>query len=127
MNKAARQYLIEFLLAMVGYSALLFASLYLLRDDQPLALRMFLAAMPVLPLLFGFRAYVRYIAQLDELQQRIQVMAHAWAAGITGILTLTYGLLSENAGLPAISLIWVFPLLTATWGIATGVLSRRYQ
>lgn len=127
MNGATRKYVIEFLLAMVGYSILIFASIYLLSESQPLPLRVFLAAMPVLPLLFGFRAYVRYIAQLDELQQRIQVMAHAWAAGITGLLTLTYGLMSENAGLPAISLVWVFPLLTAIWGIATGVLSRRYQ
>jgi hypothetical protein len=127
MNKAARQYTIEFLLAMTGYVILMLASVFLLRESQPTALRIFLAAMPVLPLLFGFRAYVRYLARLDELQQRIQMMAHAWAAGITGMLTFTYGLLTENAGLPAISLIWVFPLLVATWGIATGLLSRRYQ
>lgn len=127
MNKAARQYLIGFSLAMIGYTALLFASIMLVRASQPLPLRIFLAAMPVLPLLFGFRVYVRYIAQLDELQQRIQVMAHAWAAGITGILTLTYGLVEANAGLPTISLIWVFPLLISTWGIAVGILSRRYQ
>jgi hypothetical protein len=127
VKPGARASLIEIGLVMAAYALLLPLSVLLIDERQPVLLRSLIAALPVLPLVFAFRAYLRFLAGSDELQQRIQLQALAFAAGVTGLATFTYGLLVENAGLPPLSLIWVFPLLLALWGIATGVLTWRHR
>lgn len=127
MSPAARRYTFEFLLAMIGYALLLVVSVLLIDEAQPLWLRAALALLPVLPLALAMRAHLRYLTRLDELQQRIQLQASAFAAGVTGLSTFAYGLLVENAGLPPLSLIWVFPLMIMLWGLATAVLNWRYR
>ena len=127
MNQATRRYTFQFLLAMAGYALLLIVSVLLIDEAQPLWLRATLALLPVLPLAFGLRAYLRHLTQMDELQQRIQLQAWAFAAGVTGLSTFAYGLLVENAGLPPLSMVWVFPLMISLWGLATGVLNWRYR
>lgn len=126
MDQNARTYLRNFGLAMAAYVVLVTGSTWLLRMGVEGAWQYLLAILPVTPLLFALRAYLRYLGQLDELQQRIQLQAIAFAAGATGMLTLTYGFL-ENAGLPQLSMIWVFPLLMVLWGAASIFLTQRYQ
>ena len=88
--------------------------------------RVLVALAPVIPMIFGLLAFVRFFSKMDELQRRIQLEAFAFAFGGTAIVSFTYGFL-ENAGFPALSWIWVFPLMMALWGIGAGIASRRYQ
>jgi Kef-type K+ transport system membrane component KefB len=70
---------------------------------------------------------VRGIRGLDELQQKIQLEALAFAFAGTGLLASAYGFL-VNAGLPDIdwgTLVW--PAMTALWAIGVLLASRRYR
>jgi hypothetical protein len=63
---------------------------------------------------------------MDELQRRIHLNAVGFGFGATAIITFTYGFL-ELVGFPAISYIWVLPLMTALWGVGAVVATRRYS
>jgi len=70
---------------------------------------------------------VRGIRRLDELQQKIQLEALAFAFAGTGLLASSYGFL-VNAGLPDIdwgTLVW--PAMTALWAFGVLLASRRYR
>ncbi len=69
---------------------------------------------------------MRFFSYMDELQRRIQLEAFAFSFGVTGIVTFSYGLLTY-VGFPAISWVWIFPLMVALWGIGQGVATRRYR
>ena len=126
MDRHERAYTRNFLTAMAGYAPVLVLSIWLLGQVGDTPWRFAIAILPVLPLIFAFRAYLRFLATMDELQQRIQLQAVGFAAGATAMITFTYGLL-ENAGLPRLSWVWVFPIICALWGGASWFLTRRYQ
>ncbi len=126
MNAAARAYVIQFLSAMGAYIVVLLVSLYLLRSNPEASWRGVVAALPAIPACAALLVFVRYLGRMDELQRRIQLDAIAFAAGATGILTFTWGLL-ENAGFPHLSLIWVLPLMAALWGVGAAVAAYRYR
>lgn len=126
MNKAAKTYTFELIASMIAYSVILMASIWALERTDSRVLQVVLAVLPVVPLLFALRAFLRFLARMDELQQRIQLQAIGFAAGATGLVTITVGFL-ENAGLPQPSWIWVFPMLIAFWGLGTAITSRRYE
>ena len=70
---------------------------------------------------------VRGIRRLDELQQKIQLEALAFAFAGTGLLGTSYAFL-VNAGLPDIdwgTLVW--PAMTALWAFGVLLASRRYR
>jgi hypothetical protein len=124
---AERQYTVRFIAVMIGYSVILFASITALKTmppDDPL--RYLVALLPVIPVLFGFVAYLRYVRQLDEMQQRIQLEGVAFSLGCTGIITFAMGFL-ENAGLPPFGMIWVFPMSIVLWSAGIALASRRYR
>lgn len=126
MNQSTKNYLIEFGSSMAVYSVAVLGSITALQRYPEMPFRTLIAVAPVIPILFALRAFLRHLNNIDEMQQRIQMNAIAFAAGATGILTFTYGFL-ENVGYPTLSWTWVFPLMIALWGIATAVASRRYS
>jgi hypothetical protein len=71
---------------------------------------------------------VRSIRGLDEMHQRIQLEALAFAFAGTGTLTTAYGFL-VSAGLPDKAWTWalVWPLMAMLWAIGLVVASRRYR
>src|SRR5262252_31627 len=70
---------------------------------------------------------VRSIRALDELQQRIQLEALAFAFAGTGVLTTTYGFLA-TAGLPAIDWgTYVWPVMVLLWAIGVAMGKLRYR
>ncbi len=71
---------------------------------------------------------VRSIRGLDEMFQKIQLEALAFAFAGTGVLTTAYGFL-VSAGLPERSWNWalVWPLMAALWAVGMVVASRRYR
>jgi hypothetical protein len=69
---------------------------------------------------------VRRVRRLDELQRRIELEALSVAFAGTALLTFAYGFL-ENAGLPRLSFVMVWPLMGALWIGSSIVCSRRYR
>ena len=126
MNKAAKTYLQQFLGSMLLYVLMLFASVWLLQNLGDSPWRIPAALLPLIPIVMGLMAFVRFFGEMDELQKRIQLYALAFSFGATGMLTFSYGLL-ENAGLPQVSFIAVFPLMIALWGLGTFFASKRYE
>lgn len=126
MKENARKYGMRFLVGMATYVILLPVSIILLdqiEDGSPL--RVLVALVPVLPVLFLVGAFLRYLGGLDELQRRIQMEALGFSLGLTGVTTFTLGFL-QNAGGPVIDVIWVLPMMVFFWGIGQAIATRRY-
>jgi len=73
---------------------------------------------------------IRYIRDVDELQQRIELQAVSFATACVSLLYLTGGLLQAARVLdvPAsAAMIWVFPLVCLAYGLAKIAVSRRYR
>ncbi len=126
MKENVRTYLKHFSVTMIAYTVLLIVSRLLLNTVDNQALRIIIAILPVLPVLFGIWVVMIYVRSLDELQRRIQFEAVAFSMLMTGSITFTLGFLAD-AGVPQLSLIWVFPMSIALWGIGQFIATRRYQ
>ena len=130
MNQSAsnsKMYVRDFLIAMAAYVVVLAISISLIIASPPSAWwRIPLALAPVVPIPFAMVAFMRSFSRMDELQRRIQLEAFAFSFGVTGIVTFTYGLLT-NVGFPYISWVWIFPLMIALWGVGQGLATRRYR
>ncbi|MEK6225712.1 MAG: hypothetical protein AABM40_05375 [Chloroflexota bacterium] len=122
---AARAYTRELGLAMAAYVIVVLVSIKLVGGlDQPI--KTLVALTPLIPAGLALFAYLRFLSRMDELGRRIQLEALAFGFGAAGMLTFAYGFL-ENAGIPQLSYIWVFPLMIALWGIGGAVASYRYR
>ncbi|WP_125076417.1 hypothetical protein [Pseudoxanthomonas sp. SGT-18] len=126
-----RRYTREILLAMAAYMVMVVATVSVLRDGGPEGpLRALVALLPVPPIAFVLRAMVRYIRDADEMQQRIELEAVSIATTLVALLYMSGGFLqaAKVIDLPAAAvMIWVFPLLCATYGVAKFLVMRRYQ
>ncbi|HSD15794.1 MAG TPA: hypothetical protein VLC71_00855 [Thermomonas sp.] len=127
---AGRRYLRALWPALVGYSLALFASIFLIRRGiESVPLRGLVAVLPVLPIGLMMLAALRYLREIDELQRRIETEAIGAASLLVALLYFAGGMLQKakvvdiDAG---VAMIWVFPLLCATYGIAKMVITRRY-
>ena len=80
----------------------------------------------VVPLLFVPVAVVQFLREQDELQRKMQVEALAIGFTASAVITLTYGFL-ENAGVPRLSWVWVWPVMAFFWCIGLVVAHRRYR
>ena len=126
MKQAGRKYIVEFELAMAGYTVLLFASIAIVKRIGPSPLAYALMLLPLIPILYGMTAMARFFASMDELQQRIQLMAFTFAFGGAAMITFAYGLL-ETAGAPRLSWVWIFPLMMVLWGIGNALAWAKYK
>lgn len=126
MDTAGKMYLRKFSLAMAAYVVVLILVVLAAARLDASPWRYLVWLLPAIPVVFMVGAYLGFLAKMDELAQRIQLIALGFAFGVTALLTFTYGML-ENAGLPSLSLVWVFPLMIVLWGIGTAAASRRYR
>lgn len=124
------RYLREFLPAMAGYVVTLFLSVWILkRVDEP-GLRALIALLPVPAIGMALRAIIRYIRDADELQQRIELEAVSFAAAFVSLVYIAAGFLqlAKVIDIPSgVAMIWVFPLVCASYGLAKLVVARRFQ
>lgn len=124
------RYLREFLPAMAGYVVTLFLSVWWLkRVDEP-GLRALIALLPVPAIGLALRAIIRYIRDVDELQQRIELEAVSFAAAFVSMVYVTGAFLqlARVIDIPSgVAMVWVFPLICASYGLAKMVVARRYQ
>lgn len=126
MTKSEKRYTIEFFAAMLIYAVVLLAAVALLKRFPDSWLRFPLAVAPLVPVIFGLRAFLRKQSLLDEMQMRIQYEAAAFGILATALLTLTYGFL-ELAGLPRLSMTSVLPLAALLWSVGLFLARRRYK
>jgi hypothetical protein len=124
---ATRRYMIQVTVAMVAYVAILFTVMWALnRFDLHGILRYAVTLAPLVPIAFLIPAIARYFRESDELERRIVTEAFAIGAGVTAILSVTYGFL-ENTGLPHLSAWWTWTALMGASVIARLALNRRYK
>lgn len=127
---AGRRYLRALWPILVGYSLTLFLSLWLVkRGIASVPLRAVVAVLPALAIALLMRAALRYLREIDELQRRIETEAIGIASLLVSLLYFAAGLLQKAKVVDvdaAAAMIWVFPLLCASYGIAKMVLTRRY-
>ena len=125
-----RRYTREVVVAMLGYVVLLCLSMYLLRGAEGAWLRALIALLPVPPIVLVLRAMVRYIRDVDEMQQRIELEAVSAATAFVSLVYLTGGFLqsAKVIDVPSnVAMIWVFPLVCLSYGLAKAVVARRYH
>ncbi len=123
-----RQYQWGAMLSMTAYVALVLLVWPLAREVDGLVFKLLLALTPVLPMLYLFALMARRIRDSDELQQRMHLVALGIATLITGAWSLVGGFLSAAhvLTLDGSILIWVFPVMLASYGVARMILVRRY-
>lgn len=124
-----RRYAREMLIGMGSYTVLLIVSLLLLRGVEAPALRAVIALLPVAPIALVLRAMVRFVRDVDELQQRIELEAICIASGLVSFGYMTGGFLqaARVIDVPAsAAMLWVFPLVCGTYGVAKAIVARRY-
>ena len=128
MTPASKRYARGFGIAMTLYAiAVVGLTIVAHRLHPPAWATIPLALLPMLPLLFAFRAYLIYFRAMDELQRRIQSEALLIAMALVGFGTLAYGFLEGFADLPPLPVIYVFPAMVMVWGVATSCVARRYK
>lgn len=126
-----RRYTREMALAMGAYVVVLFFSAWLLkRADMAPPLRALVALLPVPPIAFALRAIVRYIRDVDEMQQRIELEAVSIATAFVSLVYMAGGFLqaARVIDLPAsAAMIWMFPLICFSYGLAKAFIVGRYR
>jgi Na+/H+-dicarboxylate symporter len=106
------------------YAAALVVSLLWLKADPQVPWKYLIAILPVLPAMGIPVAVIRFIQSMDEIQLRLQLESLAFGFAATAIVTFTYGFL-QNAGLPDVSWVWVWPVMAMCWII--GQLAARWR
>lgn len=117
---------IEFGLALLAYLMVLVGSVVVVQANPEAGWRYYVVVLPVAPAGFVIWLFVRALARLDELQQRIQMQAFGFALGTTALLTFGYGFL-EGAGLPHLNWTYVLPLMAVLWALGTAIFRWRYR
>lgn len=123
-----RRYEQQLMPTMVVYMVLLFATGPLLHAARSLPLKVLLALLPVLPILYVIALMWRRIRDSDELEQRTNLVALGVATAVVSAASLVGGFLSAGGVLQLKGdiLIWVFPALMASYGISYRLVARRY-
>jgi hypothetical protein len=112
------------------YVVLVIALLPLARNADVMALRLVYSLLPTLPLLYVVWLTGRRIWQSDELEQRTHLIGLGVASAVVGVFSLIGGFLAVTKAVssdaaPAL-LLWVFPLMMFSYGLAHGLAVRQY-
>ncbi|CAN5753132.1 hypothetical protein BH23GEM8_BH23GEM8_03670 [soil metagenome] len=125
-RKSAQRYMAELSVAMLGYGAVLVATIWWIARNPESSFRWLVALMPMLPVLLGAWAVFRFYRGMDELGRRQLTDALAFAFATSALLVLTLGFL-QVAGLPDFSVWWVWVGMGILWIIGSFVTRLRYR
>ncbi|HEY3859883.1 MAG TPA: hypothetical protein VGM47_09795 [Gammaproteobacteria bacterium] len=118
----------QVMIAMCFYAVLLLSCVYLIKHAAPTpSLKVVLALIPTLPVIWVMWSLYVFLEHADELQRRVHLTSLSLAAGVTAFLTLTYGFLEDFAGFPHIPAWWTFVIIDMVWGASSCVLWCRYK
>lgn len=123
-----KRYEQQVMLTMAVYMLVLFAVGPLMRGVASVALKGVLAVLPALPIVYVIALMWRRIRDSDELEQRLHLVALGVAVAVVSAASVVAGFLAGGGVLPmgGEALIWVFPLLMASYGIAYNCVARHY-
>lgn len=124
-----RRYLREFIPPMVAYVVATLLSVWWLRSIDATWLRAIVALLPVPAVALAMRAIMRYIRDADELQRRIELEAVSFATALVSLVYLAAGFLqtAKVIDIPSsVAMIWVFPLICLSYGLAKLAIARRF-
>lgn len=123
-----KRYERQVMLTMVVYMLVLFAVGPLMNRVASVALKAVLAVLPALPVVYIIALMWRRIRDSDELEQRMHLVALGAAVAVVSATSVVAGFLAGSGVLRmgGEALIWVFPLLMASYGIARNRVARRY-
>jgi len=113
-------------LAMLLYVVVLVPCVVLLDSVARPALRIPLAALPVLPLLWWGYEFIRMVHGGDEMQREIQLRALMISAGGVLYAGSLWGVFSYLLGWPEPPLFLFLPAAAVAHGLAMAALNRRY-
>jgi hypothetical protein len=123
---ANARYTASMLISLAFYAAALVVSLTLLKRGVAAPWKYWVAVMPIFPALGIPWAVIQVCRSMDELQLRIQLEGLAIAFALAAVTTFTYGFL-QNAGLPQVSWVWVWPVMGVCWIVGQAFARRRYR
>ena len=126
-KQVAQRYIKEFLIPMTVYVFVLIASRTMLNYFEFSKLwQIVITLAPAVSVTFAMIAFMRFLIESDELQQRIHLLAIAFAALMTSLITFSYGFL-ELIGFPKFSILFIFPMMVAIWGLSLIYFTKKYQ
>ncbi len=125
--KAEQQLALHVLGGAIAYMLLRSLCQHYLDAGAQGALRIALAVLPALPVLWMLWSMHRYLVRTDELHRRVHMAALGIAAGVTAAFSIVYGLLEESAAFPHLSARWAIVVLGLSWAGSGFVLWRRYK
>lgn len=121
-------YLKEFGGAAILYTVATLAMGYWVRTlAEDSWLRIVAALVPIIPILLGFWAIVRFIRRSDEMMRQVQMMAALMTLGITIVGCIALGFLQAWANLPAFSAFYIAMFAIVAWSMLQGLVLRRYK
>ncbi len=127
MKKALITYTRDFGLSMALYMAAVFGiNMVPGIEEMPKWQAVLIALIPIVPILMSIRAVLVFHRSMDELHKQIAMEATIIAFFLVGLGSFSYGFL-EGVGFPQLDVIWIFPALIMTQGVAQFVVRRKYQ
>ncbi len=112
--------------AMIAFIVLMLLSTFFLKTMSQPTVRVVLAILPAVPVLFILEAIYKAISMMDEMQRAIQLEALALSLGGAAMISLALGLL-ENAGVPRLNWSWQVLIMALLWIAGQIAARRRYQ
>jgi hypothetical protein len=129
MRSLERRYKRELFTALAVYVVVMLGIWPLARHVESPVGRCLVALTPVLPFAAALRAMIRHVRDSDEFQRRLHLEALAMSAAMVSFLTMTAGFLvaAKVISLNGTVLLWVFPVLSALFGLLRCWVARRYE
>jgi membrane-associated HD superfamily phosphohydrolase len=123
-----RHYQQRVMLAMAAYVAAMLLVWPLVRTASNVPLRWALALAPLPPMLYVIGLMAQRIRRSDELEQRTHLIGLGVATGVVATLSLAAGFLAsaQLLALDGSILIWVFPVLMASYGLTRWWVAQQY-
>jgi hypothetical protein len=125
-RKNNRRYQLEYFSAAGLYVVVLFISAGFVDRVAAGPGKVALALLPMIGVIAMSVALVRFISRMDEFQRQNLILCGAIAGLATAIATMTLGFL-ENAGVPRISMTFVWPFTMLVFGVCVPFMRRLYR
>ncbi len=84
-----------------------------------------LALIPVGLLLFVFWAFQRFLSEVDEFIRSVHRQGVWFGLAIILIVSTSWGFFERYADVTALPIFWLTPIFWISYGLATGLLSKR--
>jgi len=124
ISRAPRRYFIEFNAAVLLYLAAVIGRARLAPQVADPTLHTIVLLSPIVAVLLAAAAVVRFYRGMDEYHRLQLLESLAIAAGVTGVVAVSWGFL-EDVGFPHLSLLWAWIIIAAAW--AAAALYRGWQ